>query len=50
LAENGKIKIITLETMAGEEYQLYLKVLRNLIDDNVVKIEDDVIYLDREQD
>jgi len=45
LQENGPISISQMETVAGDEYRLYLQVLREMIDNNAVINDKDKIRL-----
>jgi len=45
LQENGTMSISQMETVAGDEYRLYLQVLREMIDNNAVINEKDKIRL-----
>ena len=43
LEERGNTTIKEIETAAGDEYKLYLQVLREMIDNSAVAIEGDKI-------
>lgn len=43
LLENGKITVSDIETAAADEYKFYLKVLREMIDNNQVRAEGNTI-------
>ena len=43
LEENGEMTISDIEVSAGDEYKLYLQVLREMIDNSAVAIEGDKI-------